>query len=79
MNHTLPNPGARVRAEGTVRLDQISHLVRADTRSGHVSVSTLLRWIVKGKRGVKLEAARIKGEWHTSLAALQRFRQRTGV
>jgi hypothetical protein len=71
--------GARVRAEGPIRLDEVTHLFKADTRSGHVSLSTLLRWLIKGKRGVKLEGARIRGEWHTSYQAVQRFKKAAGV
>lgn len=70
---------ARIKAEGPVRLDHACHLIHADTPKGHVSPATLLRWIVSGKRGTKLEAARIKGEWHTSLAAIQRFGRAAGV
>ena len=38
--------------------------------------STILRWILKGHRGVKLEALRLGGRWVTSRAALQRFAER---
>jgi hypothetical protein len=49
-------------------------LVPAKNAKGHVSTGTLLRWIINGKSGVKLEAARVNGSWQSSLAALQRFR-----
>ncbi|HLN27616.1 MAG TPA: DUF1580 domain-containing protein [Gemmataceae bacterium] len=35
--------------------------------------STILRWILKGSAGVKLEAIRLGGRWLTSVEALQRF------
>ncbi len=37
--------------------------------------STVLRWVLKGCNGVKLEAIRMGGRWLTSLQALQRFAQ----
>jgi hypothetical protein len=70
---------ARVRAEGPVSLDQACILIPARNPRGHASPATLLRWIISGKGGVKLEGARVKGHWHTSLAALQRFRSAAGV
>jgi len=69
----------RVRAEGPVSLDQAAILIPARNARGHTSPATLLRWIINGKSGVRLEGARVKGKWHTSLAALQRFRSRAGV
>jgi hypothetical protein len=39
-------------------------------------VSTLLRWINPGVRGVRLEAVRLGGRWVTSQEALQRFADR---
>ena len=39
-------------------------------------VSTILRWILHGIRGVKLEAVRCGGRWVTSEEALARFMQR---
>ena len=39
----------------------------------HTHASTLIRWITKGSRGVRLEAIRLGGRWFSSRAALQRF------
>lgn len=38
-----------------------------------VHISTLVRWRIRGVRGVRLEAIRIGGRWHTSREALARF------
>jgi len=38
--------------------------------------STILRWILKGTDGVKLEGIRLGGRWLTSVEALQRFAER---
>jgi hypothetical protein len=35
--------------------------------------STCLRWVLRGVRGVRLEAVRLGGRWVTSLEALDRF------
>lgn len=69
----------RVRAEGPVPLDQACLMFPAANAKGHAGPATLMRWIISGKRGVKLEAARVKGHWHTSYEACRRFRQRAGV
>ncbi len=39
-------------------------------------VSTVLRWIQKGVKGVRLEATRLGGRWLTSAEAVQRFADR---
>jgi hypothetical protein len=69
----------QVRSEGLVSLDEACFLFPVNNRRGHVSASTLMRWIVSGKKGVRLEGARKNGRWHTSLAAVSRFRERAGV
>ncbi len=38
-----------------------------------VHVSTIHRWRSRGVRGVRLEATRIGGSWHTSSEAFKRF------
>ncbi len=38
--------------------------------------STILRWILQGIDGVKLEGTRLGGRWLTSSQALQRFAER---
>jgi hypothetical protein len=40
-------------------------------------LSTILRWVVKGVKGVRLEAVRLGGRWVTSEQALQRFAERS--
>jgi Protein of unknown function (DUF1580) len=65
---------ARVKAEGPVRLDEVWKLFPlASSSTGYASVTTLLRWVIGGKCGVRLDAARVNGEWHTSVQACQRF------
>jgi hypothetical protein len=65
---------ARVRAENPASIGKLCTKVPADTESGHASPSSLARWIVKGKRGVFLDGARITGKtWWSSEAALERF------
>jgi hypothetical protein len=44
---------------------------RRNGRPTHVS--TLHRWRSKGVRGVRLEAVRVGGIWHTSTEAVERF------
>lgn len=69
----------QVRAEGAISLDQACFLVPAANADGHVKPATLLRWILSGKAGARLEAARVGGHWHTSIQAIRRFRDRAGV
>jgi excisionase family DNA binding protein len=38
-----------------------------------VNVSTVIRWIVRGVRGVRLKAVRVGVQWRTSREALDRF------
>ena len=63
----------RVRAEGPVALDVACQWFPARTPTGHVKPATLLRWILSGRHGVRLEAARVGGRWHTSYMAVSRF------
>jgi hypothetical protein len=72
MTTTTTRRGAaalRVRAEGPIRLDDAARLVPAPNARGHVSPSTLLRWIIAGE----LDGARVRKVWHTSEAAVGRF------
>lgn len=70
---TRTDMAAKLRAEGLVSLSQAAALIPADNHKGHASPGSLLRWIVSGRRKIKLEACRERGEWWTSLAALNRF------
>jgi hypothetical protein len=54
-------------------LSEACLLVPAPTPSGHAGASTLHRWILAGRGGVKLEACRVKGKLQTSAAAVGRF------
>ena len=78
MTTTREGIAAKLRAEGIVALDQACLLFPADNTKGHVAPGTMVRWIISGRRRVRLEATRIKGQWYTSLAALTRFRAATG-
>jgi hypothetical protein len=40
-------------------------------------LSTILRWVLRGVNGVRLEAVRLGGRWVTSKEALQRFAERS--
>jgi hypothetical protein len=52
-------------------------LQAAKTLPGHVHLSTLHRWRLRGIRGIKLETILVGGKRLTSAEALQRFAQRT--
>lgn len=61
--------------EHTVFLSEIPS--RCPTQAGRrVHLSTALRWVTRGVRGVRLEAVRLGGRWVTSLEALDRFAAR---
>jgi hypothetical protein len=45
-------------------------------RNRPVHVSTIHRWRDPGLRGIRLEAVRIGGAWHTSWEAFSRFCER---
>jgi Protein of unknown function (DUF1580) len=60
----------RVRREGPIPLD-----VAAESIRSYASPASLLRWIINGASGVRLDGTRIGGKWHTSLAAIGRFMQ----
>lgn len=70
----LAEVAARIQAEGPLKVSRAAKLVPADNRRGHVGASVLVKWILAGKRGVRLEGARFSGKtWWTSAAALARF------
>lgn len=69
---------ARVIADGPVPIFRLSKLVPCsrERRGGatHASTSSLIRWIVHGKKGVRLDGVRLAGKgWCSSAAALARF------
>jgi|SRR5262245_20271825 len=63
---------ARIRADGPITIAAAAKFV--PTSHGIASPDTLWRWIVIGKRGVRLDGARLVGKtWWTSRQALERF------
>ena len=64
---------ARVRLENPIDLLTAANVFPRGERWKSISVGSLLRWIVAGKAGVRLEAVRIRGKWHTSIPAMGRF------
>ncbi|HEY1191323.1 MAG TPA: hypothetical protein VGE74_27055, partial [Gemmata sp.] len=76
LRERLQEAAARVLADGPVPLCQLAKLVPEDRpgRRGHVSAGALVRWITKGRSGVRLDGARLSGKgWCSSVAALARF------
>lgn len=60
--------------EGPLSLPKAARLVKANSKSGHASVNTLMRWIINGRRGIFLEGCRLNGhQWSTSRQAILRF------
>jgi len=68
-----PDVASRLLDEGLISLTQAAALL-PPVRGKRVAKSSLFRWCVKGKSGIKLEAVRLGGPglW-TSKAALARF------
>jgi hypothetical protein len=65
---------ARLKREGLIDLQEASTIARRCViRADSVSTASMVRWIIGGKSGVKLEAVRVKGNWHTSIGAIIRF------
>jgi len=76
MSATIPSRAegaARVRQEGPITLIHAASIFPRGNKWKTVSVKSLRRWIIGGKAGVRLEAMRIGGELHTSVAAIGRF------
>jgi hypothetical protein len=59
--------------EKALSLPQAARHIPPTRQDKPVHVSTLVRWILHGVRGVRLEAARIGGRWVTTQEALERF------
>jgi hypothetical protein len=60
-------------AEGLLSLVQAAALL-PPVRGKRVATSSLFRWIIRGKHGVKLEAIQLHGPgWWTSKPAIARF------
>lgn len=67
---------ARLQADGElIPISEAARLCPANqSRRGYCSVNALLNWILKGKRGIFLDALRVSGKtWWTSREALGRF------
>jgi hypothetical protein len=62
-----------LKTEKPLSLAQAAKLIPPSRQDKPVHVSTLVRWILHGVRGVQLEAARVGGRWVTSPEALERF------
>jgi hypothetical protein len=63
----------RIMQEGPLAVSRAARLVPTSGK-GRVSPSTLVRWIIIGKRGVHLDGSRLNGKtWWTSSQALERF------
>lgn len=65
-------------SESPLSLSQAARLLPPGRRGRPVTLSCLLRWVLRGLRAptgevVRLEAARLGGRWLTTRAALQRF------
>jgi hypothetical protein len=65
----------RLREEGLLPVVEACRLVPSERgQKRHVSRGTMLRWILTGKLGIRLEATRQGGDaWYTSQGALDRF------
>jgi hypothetical protein len=62
--------------ETPISLTEAARSLPPGRRSRPVHVSTVLRWILQGVHGIRLEGARVGGRWLTSREALQRFAER---
>lgn len=59
--------------ETPLSLSQVAKRLPPNRGGKPVHVSTVMRWITKGVRGVRLEAVRLGGRWVSTAEALQRF------
>jgi hypothetical protein len=62
--------------ESVLALSQAARRIPLNHNGKGVHVGTLMRWIRKGVKGVRLEATRLGGRWVTSPEAIQRFADR---
>lgn len=62
-----------LKAEKLISPAEASKLVPPNRLDRPVHVSTVVRWILHGVRGVRLEAVRIGGRWATTEEAMSRF------
>ncbi len=76
---TIARPVARIRSENPVDLQKAASIFPRGDLFRSVSVRSVFRWIIGGKRGIKLEAVRIGGKWYTSVEAISRFCERVNI
>jgi hypothetical protein len=70
---TSPAMAERLMAEGLKSLVEIAASL-PPVNGKRVSTSSILRWVLRGKSGVKLEAIRLHGgSWFSSMPAVARF------
>jgi hypothetical protein len=62
--------------ESLIALSTVPSLLPPSAVGKPVNLSTIFRWVMKGVRGVRLEALRAGGRWYTSESALRRFTSR---
>lgn len=62
--------------ENLITFTQLAGALPRRRANRPVHCSTIHRWRSKGLRGVRLEAVRIGGAWHTSWEAFQRFTEK---
>ena len=59
--------------ETLLTIPQAARLIPSGGKAGHIHLSTLWRWILKGTGARKLESIKVGGRTFTSAEALQRF------
>src|SRR6058998_1845316 len=62
-----------LKSETKLSLSQAAAQVPSTRQNKQVHVSTIVRWILRGVCGVRLEAVRVGGRWVTTHEALERF------
>jgi hypothetical protein len=62
--------------ETLVSLAEAAKSIPPSRNGRRTHLSTILRWILHGVDGVRLEGVRLGGRWLTSREALQRFAER---
>lgn len=65
-----------IQKEELVSFAQVAAMLPPRRRNRPVHVTTIRRWREPGIRGVRLEAVRVGGAWHTSVEAFARFCER---
>lgn len=76
---TIARPAARIKSENPIDLPTAASVFPRGEMFRSVSIRAVFRWIIGGKKGVKLEAVRIGGKWYTSVEAISRFCERVKI